>query len=110
MASKAHRIRRRKVLLTKLANPGSKKGVGLAEKRFTVLTKTLKKTNPKDLIVCSWNIQKGLIKREEELKDMLNKESIDIMFLMETDNKNLITESDFQIEGSKQFFIKEKII
>jgi hypothetical protein len=39
------------------------------------------------LKICSWNIRRGLIKRELELKDMLNSEKLNIMFLVETDTK-----------------------
>ena len=107
MASKACGKRRRKVVFTKLEDSRSKKGMGLTKERLTVLPTTLKSTL-NDLTICSWNIKKGLIKREEELKDMLKNESIDIMFLLETDNKNLVTESDFQIEGYKTIFHARK--
>ena len=39
---------------------------------------------------------------------MLKSECIDIVFLMETDNKNLEKESDFQVEGYKTVFHKRK--
>ena len=39
---------------------------------------------------------------------MLKNECIDIVFLMETDNKNLEKESDFQIEGYKTVFHNKK--
>ena len=81
--------------------------MGLATKRIPILPQTLKETN-NSLTICSWNIKQGLIKREEELKDMLKSECIDIVFLMETDNKNLEKESDFQVEGYKTVFHKRK--
>jgi hypothetical protein len=35
--------------------------------------------------VCSWNIRRGLITHEEELKIILSQEKTDVMFLCETD-------------------------
>lgn len=61
-----------------------------------------------ELIICSWNIKKGLIKREEELKEMLKSENIDIIFISETDTKELKTEADYQIAGYKTIFQKRK--
>ena len=49
----------------------------------------------------SWNIRRGLIKRELELKNLLYNEKIDIIFLTETDTKNLSTESDYLIQEYK---------
>jgi hypothetical protein len=49
--------------------------------------------------ICSWNIRRGLIKRELELKDMLNSEKLNIMFLVETDTKLPNGKSDYKIEG-----------
>ena len=51
------------------------------------------------LKICSWNIRRGLIKRELELKDMLNSEKLNIMFLVETDTKLSNGKSDYKIEG-----------
>ena len=51
------------------------------------------------LKICSWNIRRGLIKRELELKDMLNSEKLNIMFLVETDTKLPNGKSDYKIEG-----------
>ena len=46
-----------------------------------------------------WNIRKGLITREIELKKILKDEKIDVMFLTETDTKAIFAPSDYQIEG-----------
>ena len=51
------------------------------------------------LKICSWNIRRGLLKRELELKDMLNSEKLNIMFLVETDTKMLHGKNDYKIEG-----------
>ncbi len=42
------------------------------------------------------NIRHGLIKRELELKDMLNSEKLNIMFLVETDTKVPNGKSDYK--------------
>ena len=46
-----------------------------------------KQTSPQELIlnICTWNIKRGLLKRELDIKDLLQKENIDILFLTETD-------------------------
>ena len=44
-------------------------------------------------------IVKGLITRELELKQLLQNEKIDIMFLTETDTHSLSSKTDYQIEG-----------
>ena len=51
------------------------------------------------LKICSWNIRRGLIKRELELKDTLNSEKLNIMFLVEADTKLPNGKSDYKIEG-----------
>ena len=48
---------------------------------------------------CMGQSQRGLIKRELELKDMLNSEKMNIMFLVETDTKLPNGKSDYKIEG-----------
>ena len=40
--------------------------------------------------------------------EILKNENIDIIFLLETDTKNLAIEADFQIEGYKTIFYKRK--
>ena len=41
------------------------------------------------ICIATWNIRRGLIKHEEELKGMLYNENIDIIVLTETDLKNM---------------------
>jgi hypothetical protein len=69
---------------------------------------TAKKDQPQmqkagNLIICTWNIKRGLVKRELEIKELLKREDIDIIFLTETDIK-LSSEDDYQIEGFKTVF------
>ena len=61
------------------------------------------KAQPNDveqqLKICSWNIRRGLIKRELELKNILKSEKVNIMFLVETDLTMLNGKEDYKIEG-----------
>ena len=43
----------------------------------------------------TWNIRRGLITREHELKNILNDEDIDVAFITETDTKSLLKEENF---------------
>jgi len=51
------------------------------------------------LEICSLNIRHGLLKRELELKNMLNSEKLDIMFLVETDTKMIKGKDNYKIDG-----------
>jgi len=51
------------------------------------------------LEICSLNIRRGLLKRELELKNMLNSEKLDIMFLVETDTKMIKGKDNYKIDG-----------
>ena len=42
------------------------------------------------LTIGCWNIRRGLLRREEEMKELLNKDKIDIMFLVETDTEMIV--------------------
>ena len=53
----------------------------------------------KVLNCCSWNVKAGLIKREIEIRNLLQKHEINILFLNETDTFNIKKESDYKIEG-----------
>ena len=72
------------------------------------------KRNEKDkktletLKIGCWNIRRGLVKREEELKEMLRREKIDIMFLVETDTEMIREEKDYKIEGFRTTLPKRR--
>jgi hypothetical protein len=65
--------------------------------------------NQETLIISTWNIRRGLIVREIELKNMLNDEKIDIMFVTETDTKTLENEKSYQVEGYNTVFPQKKM-
>ena len=67
-----------------------------ATKRKSELTKKCESSNLK---ISSWNIKRGLVTKEIELRDILNREDIDILFLNETDSKHLAKKADYQING-----------
>ena len=51
-------------------------------------------------MVCgSWNVKAGLVKRELEIRNLLETEKLDVLFLNETDTLCLLKESDFAISG-----------
>ena len=60
------------------------------------------------LVCATWNIKRGLIKREAELVDLINKEKVDIKLLTETDTKQLSKEDDFRIPGFTTHFHTRK--
>ena len=60
---------------------------------------TEKKISRNDLKIGSWNIKRGLITKENELKALLREEKFDILFLNETDTKNIKSKKDFEIDG-----------
>ena len=64
-------------------------------------TKNTEVKRKQEIICATWNIKKGLISREGELKNLLNSEKIDIIFITETDTKNINSAEDFQIDGYK---------
>ena len=51
--------------------------------------------------VCSWNIRRGLLIREEELKDIIKTNNLDVIFLVETDTTSVSVENDYKLPGLK---------
>ena len=72
------------------------------------------KVQPNDveqqLKICSWNIQRGLIKRELEPKNILKAEKVNIMFLVKTDITLLNGKEDFKIEGYETILMAKQLI
>ena len=55
-------------------------------------------TNKKEKTIGTWNIRRGLIKRENEILEIITSQNIDILFLTETDTKRSNAEK-FVIKG-----------
>ena len=55
-----------------------------------------------------WNINRGLIKRETEITNLLKNEDLDILFLTETDNQNIKDEDSYKIQGYTTVLQKRK--
>ena len=51
--------------------------------------------------VSSWNIRRGLVVREQELKEIIKSNSINVVYLVETDTHAINSELDYQIRGFK---------
>ena len=66
------------------------------------------KINNTGLNVCSWNIRRGLVKRESELKNIINTNYLSVIFLVETDTYAINQEEDYQISGFKTLVQKKK--
>ena len=64
--------------------------------------------NSTQIRICSWNIRKGLILREEELKSIIQHNKLNIVFLVETDTNAINTETDFRIKNFKTVIQNKK--
>ena len=56
------------------------------------------KSNARDLLIGTWNVRRGLVKRENEISNLLLSDDLDVLFLTETDIKkqNVV---DYKIKG-----------
>ena len=67
------------------------------------------KTKKGDMLNCAtWNVRRGLVLREIEIKEILVNEKIDIFFLTETDTKSINCETDYKILGFETIFHERK--
>ena len=64
-------------------------------------TSVLNPSKQKLITVSSWNIRRGLVVREQELKEIINSNAINAVFLVETDTHAINSELDYQIRGFK---------
>ena len=55
------------------------------------------------ITLCSWNINRGLTKKEEEIKYFAQANSIDVLGVLEVDLKGHSRERPFSIEGYQTF-------
>ena len=68
-----------------------------------------KKTEKPQKIKCAcWNVRRGLIKQELEVKSILKEERIDIMFLVEVDTNLIKIKTDFILAGYETVVQKRK--
>ena len=44
-----------------------------------------------------WNVQRGLLKRETEIKNLIQEQDLDVLILVETDTNMLSSEKDYMI-------------
>ena len=66
---------------------------------------TVPKTETKkELTLGCWNIRRGLIKREHEITELLKRQNLDVLFLVETDTASIKDEKDYRISGYKTLF------
>ena len=64
--------------------------------------------NKKQVRVCSWNIRRGLILREQEIISLIKQNSINILFLVETDTNEVNVDTDYTIQGFKTIIQNKK--
>ena len=63
---------------------------------------TVPKTETKkELTLGCWNLRRGLIKREHEITELLKRQNLDVLFLVETDTASIKNEKDYRISGYK---------
>ena len=48
-----------------------------------------------------WNVRRGLLKRETDIKNLIADQKLDILFLVETDTNSVTSEKDYIIPGFK---------
>ena len=72
-------------------------------------TRMKNKTEKPQKIKCAcWNVRRGLIKQELEVKNILQDEKIDIMFLVEVDTNLIKIKTDFILAGYETVVQKRK--
>ena len=81
-------------------------GIPIPKSKANSEQRTIKNKKQK-LNLATWNIKRGLIKREIEIKEFLISNDLDVLFLTETDI-NIEAESDYKLQGYKTLFKKRK--
>ena len=66
-----------------------------------------KKSNS-TITIGSWNIRRGLLIRENEIKNILQEEYMDILLLVETDSKDIMKSEDYTIKGYTTIIQKKR--
>ena len=57
-----------------------------------------KEKGTKKISIGCWNIRRGLLRREQELRELIKQEELDILFLVETDTTAIANEEDYKID------------
>ena len=66
------------------------------------VNKEQKPTSSKNTVnICAWNIRRGLLIREEELKLIIKSNKLGVIFLVETDTNSVNSETDYKLPGFK---------
>ena len=60
-----------------------------------------KQSTMKTIKICSWNIRRGLLIREEEVKSLIRINALNVIFLVEIDTNAVNVETDYKIQGFK---------
>ena len=55
-----------------------------------------------------WNIRRGLIRRERDIKNLINQEKMEVLFLVEKDSVMVKAPEDFKVEGFTTIIQKRK--
>ena len=86
----------------RISGTSTRVGLTLNPESITIsISKPVKYVCKNALKCCTWNIRRGLVTREPELRILLKSEDIDVIFLTETDTKNIVNEDSYKIEGYK---------
>jgi hypothetical protein len=95
-----------------MVNPRTTQSMGLptkSQKLPTILNQALIKTAKKVVKIGTWNIKRGIIRRDIEIKDLLTTQDLDVLFLTETDIA-IPSENDLKIQGFQTIFhLREKV-
>jgi hypothetical protein len=63
----------------------------------------------REINVGCWNIRRGLLIREQELREIIRVGSLDLVFLTETDTTAVNNENDYVLSGFKTIIQKKTI-
>ena len=89
-------------------HPGTTQRMGLSEKKPITKKSILKNNKAPDPNFGCWNIRRGLVKRELEIRELLNKQDLPVLFLVETDTMQILEQKDYSVEGFKTIFHKKE--
>ena len=73
-------------------------GLGLGGKQKNSNNQKTVKEKSRHVRIGTWNVRRGLIRRENEISQLLQSEDFDVLFLTETDTKRQ-NAADYKIKG-----------